>query len=405
MMQRTNIIELKPNKIQKAILKKCMLLSSCVFNMTNYEVRQRIFNGEKIPSYFDLKQIIQDKDDYKLLGRSYASPRIQVYSETNNARFRLIQSKTQKRVGLPKYLKNRKTNTTIPSYLVIDNCQYSIGKDFITIPLSRPMRKKHGLKSFRIRYNGVFKWKGKQLRGQIHYKDNKFYFYQSVEMPDKKLIESDVYAGIDIGIKKLFAIKLSNGEEKLIGSKRHYKQWCYYTDLISEEQSRLALMGRKSSKRLLKLYSIRSKYQNNLYNNLISCMYKFLIKNNVSMAFIGDVKGIRDNNDKGKRVNKMLHNYWAYDLLYHKMNNKGEENGIGQQWRTEEYTSQRCPICGDVCKTHCHDRIFICDFCGFFGHRDIVGATNILYDGMHSLAESVHQGEIALLGCCSNAAA
>ena len=404
-MQRTNIIQLMPNKRQKATLNECMLLSSCIYNMANYVVRQSVFNKEKIPSFFDLQQKLQCKDDYKLLGRSYALPRLQIYGETNSARFKLIKSKIQEWVGLPKYLKNRKTNTTIPSYLVIDGCQYHIDKNKITIPLSRPMRKKYGLKNFRINYNGILKWKGKQQRGQIHYKDNKFYFYQSVELPDKKPIESKVYAGIDLGIKKLFAIKLSNGEEKLIGRKRHYRQWLYYTKLIADEQSKLALINRKSSKRLQKLYSIRSKYQNNLYNNLTASAFKFLRNNNVSLVFVGDIKGIRDDNDWGKKGNKMLHNYWAFDLLYHKITNKSEEDGIGFKRDTEEYTSQTCPICGDRDSSYKKDRIFICDFCGFFGHRDIVGATNILYKGMHSLAESVHQGEIALLWGCSNAAA
>src|SRR3990167_3068088 len=249
-MQRTNVIQLMPNKVQKKILQECMVLSSCVYNMANYEVRQSFFKKEKCPSFFDLQQKIQNKDDYKALGRSYALPRIQVYGETNSARFKLIKSKSQKNVGLPKYFKNRKTNTTIPSYLVIDGCQYSIDKKKITIPLSRSMRNRYGLKNFRIDYNGVLKWKGNQKRSQIHFKNGKFYFYQSVELPEPKLVKSDICAGIDLGIKKLFAIKLSNGEEKMIGRKRHFRQWMYYTDLIADEQAELAKINRKSSKRL-----------------------------------------------------------------------------------------------------------------------------------------------------------
>lgn len=401
-MQRTNVIELKPSKKQTKILRECMLLSSCVYNMANYEVRQSFFKKEKCPSFFDLQQLLQNKDDYKALGRSYALPRIQIYGETNSARFKLIKAKVQEKVGLPKYLKNRKTNTTIPSYLVVDGCQYHIDKNKITIPLSRSMRKKYDLKSFRLNYNGILKWKGSQKRGQIHFKDNKFYFYQSVELPEPKAVKLGICAGIDLGIKNLFAIKISNGEEKIIGRKRHFRQWSYYTDLIADEQSKLAKINRKSSRRLQNLFSLRSKFQNNLYNNLTASAFKFLNNNKVSTLFVGDVQGIREGADWGKRGNKTLHNYWAYDQLYHKIANKAEEYGIRDEYPTEEYTSQTCPICGVADSTHKKDRIFVCSFCDFFGHRDLVGATNILIKGMHSLS-SVHQAETSLLGGCSNA--
>lgn len=399
-MQRTNIIELKPNKLQRKILKECFLLSSCVYNMANYLVRQAFFNGDKVPSFFDLQQKLQYKDDYKMLGRSYSLPRIQIYGETNNARFKLIKSKTQKEVGLPKYLKNRKTNTTIPSYLVVDGCQYSIDKNKITIPLSRSMRKKYNLKNFKLNYNGILKWKGSQKRGQIHEKNGKYYFYQSVELDTPKIKQTRVCAGIDLGINKLFAIKISTGEEKLIGRKRHFKQWNYYSGLIAEEQFALSKINKWSSKRLSKLYALRTKFQENLYNNLTSSAFKFLNKHHVDALFIGDVQGIREDANFGKEGNSKLHNYWAYDKLYHKISNKAEENGINYNEQTEEYTSQTCPICGIAETSHKKDRIFICSFCDFFGHRDLIGATNILNNGMHSQL-SVHQGETAqLTGDC-----
>jgi putative transposase len=396
-MQRTNIIELKPNKWQKKILKECLILSSSVYNQVNYITRQRFFKGEKVLDFHSLQQEIQKNDDYQKLGRSYSLPRIQIYSETNSARFKLIKSKSQNKVGLPKYLKNRKTNTTLPSYLVMDNSQYHIGKSKVTVPLSRKMRKDYSIKHFDIAYNGILRWKGLQQRGQIHFKNDKFYLYQSVEVTEPKKKVSDVYAGIDLGIKKLLAIKISNGEEKLIGSKRHFKQWLYYTNLISQEQEALAKINRKSSKRLSKLFSMRTKWQNNLDNNLIKKAFKILDRNNVTKVFIGDVKNIREDNDWGTFGNKMLHNYWAFDTKYKKIDNKAEEYGIEIERQTEEYTSQTCPICGVAESYHKKDRLFLCSFCGYFNHRDLVGAENILINGMYSHIESIHQGEIALL--------
>lgn len=398
-MQRTNIIELKPSKRQAKILRECMLLSSCVYNMTNYEVRQAIFSKAKVPAFFALQQKIQHKDDYRMLGRSYALPRIQIYAETNSARFKLIQSKTQEYVGLPKYLKNRKTNTTLPSYLVIDGCQYSLDGRRATIPLSHPMRKKHSIKHFCIAYNGLPKWSGKQQRGQIHEKDGKFYLYQSVEVAEPRQSIGRVVAGIDLGIKKRMAISCSNGSEKLIGNNRQFKQFQYYTKLIAEAQSELP-QGRYTSRRLSKIYSMRNKWQSNLLNNFVRSIARFMRKNDVSSCYSGDLTGIREDADWGRKGNTMLHNFWAYDICTKKLANICEESGIYHEAIDESYTSQTCPICGIASENNKKDRIFLCGFCGYIDHRDIVGSTNIMLRGMQS-RESLHQGETALLrgGC------
>ena len=401
-MQRTNIIELKPSRKQKAILKELCLLSSCVYNIANYHTRQQFFKREKTSNFHQLQQNIQKEPDYQLLGRSYALPRLQIYAETNSARFKLIKSKKQSRVGLPKYLKNRKTNTTLPSYLAMDNCQYSIGKHKATIPLSRQMRKKHSIKQFKIDFNGILKWKGKQQRGQIHFKNGKFYLHQAMEIQEPKQKQSKCSAGIDLGIKKLFAIKISNGQEKLIGSKRHFKQWQFWTDAIAKEQESLAKTGKKSSNSLCRLFSKRTKWQNNLYNNLISKAFKFLNRNSVSKIAIGDFKGIREDANLGNAGNKMLHNYWAFDSLHKKIANKAEEFGIELSKETEEYTSRTCPICQDDSKSNCKDRIFLCSFCGYIGHRDLVGAENILKKSLCGSSESTHWKESLPFGKVSN---
>jgi len=399
-MQRTNIVELKPSKRQEKILKECLLLSSCVYNSANYVVRQQFFNKEKVSNFRDLQVKLQKSDDYVLLGRSYALPRLQVYGETNSARFKLINSKSQDNVGLPKYYKNRKTNTTLPSYLVMDSSQYSLSKTKATIPLSRAMRKKYSVKSFKLDYNGVLKWKGKQQRGQIHFKNGKFYMYQSVELDTPKLKETGISAGIDLGIKNLFAIHLSTGEDKLIGRVRHYRQWTYYAQLIASEQSELSKQNKRTSKRLSNLFALRTRWQENLYKNLTSSVFRFLNKHNVDTLYVGDVTGIRENKDWGHKGNRMLHNYWTYDTLYKMIANHCESDGINLSIDDESYTSSTCPICYEMDKSSKHDRIFICKMCGHFGHRDLFGAEMIMFNGMHS-QQSVHSSETAhLVGGC-----
>jgi putative transposase len=389
-MQRINKLQLKPSKKQKAILKELMLLSSCVYNIANYQTRQQFFKGEKIPNFHQLQQNVQNEEDYQLLGRSYSLPRLQIYSETTSARFRLIKSKKQSKVGLPKYLKNRKTNTTIASYLAIDGCQYSINKHSATIPLSRQMRKKYNIKHFCMPYNGLLKWQGKQQRGQIKFKDGKFYLHQAVELTTPTIKANSMHAGIDLGIKKLLTIITNSGQEKIIGSKRFFRQWQFWTAKISEEQEKLAEINRKSSNNLQRLYNKRTKWQNNLYNNLVSRLFRFAKKNAISHITVGDISNIREDADFGKKGNQMMHNYWSFGSLLQKIENKAEEFGIQIEKTTEEFTSRTCPICLDNSKSNCKDRIFICSFCGYVDHRDIVGATNILSKSLHGSIEIMH---------------
>lgn len=96
----------------------------------------------------------------------------------------------------------------------------------------------------------------------------------------------------------------------------------------------------------------------------------------------------------------MLHNYWAYETLYQKFENKSEEYGINMERYNEAYTSRTCPICGTEEASHKKDRIFLCSFCDYFGDRDIVGANNIMFIGMHDQngVRSVHQAETSHLG-------
>ena len=86
----------------------------------------------------------------------------------------------------------------------------------------------------------------------------------------------------------------------------------------------------------------------------------------------------------------MTHNYWSFGKLYNLLENKCEEFSINMVMVAEDYTSMTCPICGERSRSHCKDRIFVCSYCGFVEHRDIVGAQNILTKGMCGPLLSTH---------------
>lgn len=79
---------------------------------------------------------------------------------------------------------------------------------------------------------------------------------------------------------------------------------------------------------------------------------------------------------KGRsRAFRRRNNNWAYGHLSNQLAMHGKLEGF-QVFRVDpEYTSQTCPICGELGKRRYDE--FTCDSCNFKGHADVVGAMNI----------------------------
>ena len=125
--------------------------------------------------------------------------------------------------------------------------------------------------------------------------------------------------------------------------------------------------------------------------------------NNIGTIVIGDLTGIRDNIDYGKRANQKLHQ-WAFGKLTQLISYKAKALGIKVEVINEAYTSQTCPKCGNRKKPT--TREYKCK-CGFEYHRDGVGAINIRQKylgclGVPVAAAMAPPGGIRLEGrCCS----
>ena len=141
-------------------------------------------------------------------------------------------------------------------------------------------------------------------------------------------------------------------------------------------------------------------------------LFRKLKNNNVSEIFVGDVTNIRNSNKKkvsksklnkiGRKgitkSNQMINNYWSFDKLLQKLQNKSEEYGITLTNIDESYTSMTCPKCGFAHDNNKQDRDFKCGNCGYYDDRDIVGAKNIYTKGMYGSLQNIHWNEIVPLG-------
>ena len=77
----------------------------------------------------------------------------------------------------------------------------------------------------------------------------------------------------------------------------------------------------------------------------------------------------------GKKANQKLHQ-WAFSKIQNMITYKAKAVGISVATEDEAYTSQTCPSCRHKKKPS--GRTYRCSKCNWNGHRDIVGASNIL---------------------------
>ena len=108
------------------------------------------------------------------------------------------------------------------------------------------------------------------------------------------------------------------------------------------------------------------------------------IANGVGIIKLETLSGIRSktrkslknkSRSKSRKYNRSLSS-WSFYRLASYIEYKARLAGIEVQYIDPAYTSQICPHCGCIHKAE--GRNYICPHCGYRGHRDRVGAVNIL---------------------------
>lgn len=169
--------------------------------------------------------------------------------------------------------------------------------------------------------------------------------------------------GIDSGVNK--ALSLSDGT--FLGL--NYR---YYTDKINRKEHK--------SKAYYRALKERDNYLRQEINRLDFSPYK--------QVFVEDIKGIKKNTKKKKRVNhsvRKLFSTWVQGKTFRWLQNKSEENCVGFTFVPARYTSQTCPRCGHREKSNRNKGLFKCKKCSFTSDADYAGSLNVLSVGLRSL--------------------
>ena len=397
-MKRTFSVRLFPTREQKEILRELQLRCAKLWNKANYILRQHFFKTGQIIPYEELFHLVKNSQEYKSLPSDISQAVLKKLSESWNSfkELKKLQEKGKlpehiKKVSPPKYYKDRKENKTIPMDVIpiLSPRSYSLGDFFFSFTLPKDLKKKYSIKK-RLTILATYTIPYKDFkfgRAEIVKKNGKWYVHISVEVgKPEKVFEGKNYASIDLGARNLIVLAIYDKERKLIRvyqfkSKELWKEFKYWDRKIAKYQSKLAKSRHKGkSVKLRKLYERRKKRIMSAIRGMGNKIVELLQRYEVKEVFVGDLTGIRNGKDYGRKVNKLLHNFWIRRQIEQVLKNKLEEAGIGFIPIPEGYTSQTCFNCGSKAlrpKRH----LVICQKCGKL-HSDTNGAINILKLGL-----------------------
>lgn len=213
--------------------------------------------------------------------------------------------------------------------------------------------------------------------GRIIKAGKHWYFFVSVIC---KTAEPENYTnivGIDRGLNNIISIADTTGYCENISGEEIKKKRNKYDRIRASLQKK----GTKGAKRVLNRISGR---ENRWMKDVNHCLSKTLVRKYGPDALfvIEDLKDIRNSVSGNKNLNGEL-NSWAFYDFEEKLKYKAALIGSALIKVDAQYTSQRCPVCGNIDKK-ARDRtkhLYTCPSCGFSENDDIIAAMNLLQLG------------------------
>lgn len=185
--------------------------------------------------------------------------------------------------------------------------------------------------------------------------------------------------GIDLG--EIHLATAYDGEEAIIMNGRELRSLRRQQNRMKAKFDSNIVRKKRGSRRWKRLVRAKSRNLAKLRNQILDLLHKqstrlvsALHERGAKTLVIGDVRGIRERIDYGKKANQKLHQ-WTHAKFAHMVEYKARLYGMEVERISEAYTSQTCPSCSHRKKPN--GRAYHCRECGFEGHRDVVGAANI----------------------------
>jgi len=200
-------------------------------------------------------------------------------------------------------------------------------------------------------------------------KNNKWYAQISYEM--KELYNEDAIniMGVDLGLKVPAVCVTGSGTTKFFGNGRKNK---YLRRIAYVKKQQLG-----KAKKLKAIKNIKDKEKRvmtDIDHKISRNIINLAIKDKVEIIRLEKLTNIRKTTRTSRKNEKHLHT-WSFYRLSKFIEYKANLLGIKVEYVDPSNTSKMCPFCGTLNKTT--TRTYKCN-CGYRGHRDRVGALNIL---------------------------
>jgi putative transposase len=192
-------------------------------------------------------------------------------------------------------------------------------------------------------------------------------------------------AAVDLG--EVHPAAVTDGKEGVVFSARALRSLSQYTNKRLAEIQSVLSKKEKHSRRYQRLLARKSRFlakqkrkRTDIEHKVSRSVVNYAVERGVGTLVIGDVRDAADGVDYSKKSNQKISN-WSHGKVRNYIEYKAAAAGIQTELVNEAYTSQTCPNC--LHKIKPKGRVYCCPACGFVGHRDIVGASNILSRHMH----------------------
>ena len=196
-------------------------------------------------------------------------------------------------------------------------------------------------------------------------------------------------ATVDLGQIHLAAVVTSTGKGLIVsgrGIRSLKRQHSKQLGELARKRSRCT----KGSRRWKKLQRARAALTLTSERRIKDLRHKatrqvidFCEEQSVGTLYVGNPDGVRRHRTGRHHQQRM--SQWAYGQDIQYLKEKAQRAALVCSTGSERGTSSRCPECG-----HRHrpkGRTWTCKICGFSGHRDLVGATNMHVLGFGSPVE------------------
>lgn len=390
-MIRTSYFIYKPNKEINVILSRLGYAARKLWNVANYEKQH--WNKESnqlFPDWYDQKKRLKDHFWYKNLPSQSAQEVLKVLQEAWKSFFELKKSGD---IENPKPPRFKQTNFNVKflnnGFRVKENVlrlsiptkqksyffeRYGIGKKYVYIPVPD-----------HIELCNVKTVEVKPLT------DGQYKILLTQEFNDTLVKKNSTkFMAIDIGIVNALTCYDYQGHSSIISGRQwlsveryFHKKIAYYQAISDAQQSANGIKYPKKSEKVFQLYKKKKAQTFHIIHCMTRKVIDLAVQRGVETIVIGDITGIREKANLGKKTNQKFHSlpYWK---IMQMIRYKAEEKGITIKTITEEYTSQTCSVCKPMpSKEHAkktnrkHRGLYVCEDCQTVMNADVNGAINI----------------------------